>query len=325
MTWRMKFTPALVLACSLVGGAQAQQSAGDYPRKPIRIIVPVAYSGGTDIIARLIAQGLNDSWGQSVIVDNRAGGAGILGTGMVATSSADGYTLLVGSNGHLSVLPAIKKVPYDSKKDLTPVSLIGRQPTVLAVNPALPAHSIKDLVALAKARPGTINYGSGGVGTIFHMGIELLQNAGGISMTHVAYKGTGVVVTALMSNEIQVMLGALSAMLPHMAKSSVRALAVTGARRSQLAPELPTIGETLPGYELDVWYGMVAPGGTPDAIVTKLSAEVARVLKTRMVSERFAAMRIEPQHNSPQQFAELIRDESAKWRKIVQSANIRVE
>jgi len=328
MTCRSPFIAALALACTLVGAAHAQRgtAAGDYPGKPIRLIVPVAYGGGTDIIARLIGQGLNDSWGQPVIVDNRPGGGGILGVGMVASSSADGHTLLVASNGHLSFLPALQsRLPYDPQKDLKPVSLIGKQPFVLAVHPSLPANSVKDLVALAKARPGAINYGSGGVGTVLHIAIELLQSLGGVSMLHVPYKGSGVAVTALIGNEIQVMVGGIATMLPHIAKGSIRALAVTGARRSELAPELPTIGETLPGYELDVWYGMVAPGGTPATIVTKLSSEVARVLKTRAISERFAAMRIEPLHNRPEQFAELIRDETAKWRKVVRSANIRVE
>lgn len=328
MTCRLTFIPALALACTLVGGAHAQRgtSAGDYPGKPIRLIVPVAYGGGTDIIARLIGQGLNDSWGKPVIVDNRPGGAGILGIGMLVGSSADGYTLLLASNGHLSVLPALQsRLPYDPQKDLNPVSLIGKQPIVLAVHRSLPANSVKDLVALAKARAGAINYGSGGVGTIFHIGTELLQSLGGVSMLHVPYKGSGVAVTALIGNEIQMMLGGISTMLPHVARGSIRALAVTGARRSEFAPDLPTIAETLPGYELDVWYGMVAPGGTPRAIVEKLSAEVARVLRTQAISERFAAMRIEPIHNTPEQFAELIRDETAKWRKIVQSANIRAD
>lgn len=328
MTCRLPFIAALALAFTLAGGAHAQRgtAAGDYPGKPIRLIVPVAYGGGTDIIARLIGQGLNDSWGQPVIVDNRPGGAGILGISMLVNSSADGHTLLLASNGHLSVLPALQsRLPYEPQKDLNPVSLIGKQPIVLAVHPSLPANSVKDLIALAKARAGAINYGSGGVGTIFHIGTELLQNLGGVSMLHVPYKGSGVAVTALIGNEIQVMLGGISTLLPHVARGSIRALAVTGAQRSKFAPELPTIAETLPGYELDVWYGMVAPGATPRAIVEKLGAEVARLLRTQAISERFSAMRIDPIHNRPEQFAELVRDETAKWRKIVQSANIRAE
>ena len=328
MTCRSPFIAALALACTLVGAAHAQRgtAAGDYPGKPIRLIVPVAYGGGTDIIARLIGQGLNDSWGQPVIVDNRPGGAGILGISMLVSSSADGHTLLLASNGHLSVLPALQsRLPYDPQKDLNPVSLIGKQPIVLAVHRSLPANSVKDLIALAKARAGAINYGSGGVGTIFHIGTELLQSLGGVSMLHVPYKGSGVAVTALIGNEIQVMLGGISTLLPHVARGSIRALAVTGAQRSKFAPELPTIAETLPGYELDVWYGMVAPGATPRAIVEKLGAEVARLLRTQAISERFTAMRIDPIHNRPEQFAEMVRDETAKWRKIVQSANIRAE
>lgn len=328
MTCRVIIVPALALACTLTGGVLAQPgtAAGVYPAKPIRLIVPVAYAGGTDIIARLIGQGLNESWGQPVIVDNRPGGGGSLGITIVAKSSPDGHTLLVASNGHLSFLPALQsRLPYDSQKDLIPISLIGKQPFVLAVHPSLPANSVKGLIALAKARPRAINYGSGGVGTVLHIGIELLQSLGGVSMLHVPYKGSGVAVTALISNEIQVMIGGIATMLPHVAQGRIRALAVTGARRSELAPELPTIGETLPGYELDVWYGMVAPGGTPSAIVRKLSVEVARLLKTAAVSDRFAAMRIEPQHSEPEQFTEMIRHETAKWRKIVESANIRVE
>lgn len=302
--------------------------AADYPTKPIRLVVPSAPGGGTDIIARLIAQGLGDSWRQTVVVDNRGGAGGVAGVTIVAKqSAADGYTMLLGSVGHLAFVPAVRtNLGYDPQKDLTPISLAAVQPFLVAASLSLPAGSIKDLVAQAKSRPDSIRYGSGGSGSASHLGIELLQLTAGFKMLHVPYKGSNPALTALMGGEIQIALAGLATVLPHARGGRLKALAVTGAKRAQIAPEVPTVAESgVPGYAFDVWYGLVFPGGTPRGIVKKTNAEVVRLLGHPDVSKRFAAAGVEPQTNTPEAFGELIAREAATWGKVVKAANIRVE
>ncbi|HEX6007035.1 MAG TPA: tripartite tricarboxylate transporter substrate binding protein [Burkholderiales bacterium] len=303
-------------------------SAAEYPTKPIRLVVPSAPGGGTDIIARLIAQGLGDAWRQTVVVDNRGGAGGVAGVTIVAKQSApDGYTMLLGSVGHLAFVPAVRtNLGYDPLKDLTPISLAAVQPFLVAASLSLPAGSIKELVAQAKSKPDTIKYGSGGSGSASHLGIELLQLTAGVKMLHVPYKGSNPAITALMGNEIQIALAGLATVLPHARAGRLKALAVTGAKRAQIAPEVPTVAESgVPGYRFDVWYGLVFPGGTPRAIVEKTHAEVVRLLKHPDVSKRFATAGVEPQTNTPDAFRELIAREAATWSKVAKSANIRVE
>jgi len=306
----------------------AQPSAAGYPNKSIRLVVPSAPGGGTDIIARLIGQGLTDAWGQTVVVDNRGGAGGIAGVTIVAKqAAADGYTMLLGSVGHLSFAPAVRSnLGFDPLKDLTPISLAAVQPFVVGASLSLPVNSIRDLVAAAKSKPGGISYGSGGSGTASHLGTELLMLTGGFTMLHVPYKGSNPAVIAMMGGEIQIALAGLATLLPHVRSGKVKALAVTGAKRAQFAPEVPTVAESgVPGYAFDVWYGLVFPGGTPRAIVTKTNAEVVRLLKSPEVSSRFAGAGVEPQTNTPEAFAELIRREIVTWSKVVKAANIRVE
>jgi len=306
----------------------AQPSAAGYPNKSIRLVVPSAPGGGTDIIARLIGQGLTDAWGQTVVVDNRGGAGGIAGVTIVAKqAAADGYTMLLGSVGHLSFAPAVRSnLGFDPLKDLTPISLAAVQPFVVGASLSLPVNSIRDLVAAAKSKPRGISYGSGGSGTASHLGTELLMLTGGFTMLHVPYKGSNPAVIAMMGGEIQIALAGLATLLPHVRSGKVKALAVTGAKRAQFAPEVPTVAESgVPGYAFDVWYGLVFPGGTPRAIVTKTNAEVVRLLKSPDVSSRFAGAGVEPQTNTPEAFAELIRREIVTWSKVVKAANIRVE
>ena len=306
----------------------AQRGATGYPNKSIRLVVPSAPGGGTDIIARLIAQGLTDSWGQTVVVDNRGGAGGVAGVTIVARQSApDGYTMLLGSVGHLTFAPAIdRNLGYDPQKDLAPISLAAVQPFVVAVSNALPAKSIKELVALAKARPGTISYGSGGSGSASHLSVELMMIDGGFSLLHVPYKGSNPAITAVMAGEIQVAFGGLQTVLPHARAGKLRALAVTGAKRAQIAPELPTIAEAgVPGYAFDVWYGLAYTGGTPRAIVRKANAEVVRMLKAPEVAGRFALAGVEPVTNSPEAFADMIKQEIPKWTKVARAAKLRVD
>ncbi|HET7596591.1 MAG TPA: tripartite tricarboxylate transporter substrate binding protein [Burkholderiales bacterium] len=318
--------------CSTVAMAAALgatvANAADYPNKPIRLVVPSAPGGGTDIIARLIAQGLGEAWHQTVVVDNRGGAGGVAGVSIVAKqSAADGYTMLLGSVGHLSFLPAVRtNLGYDPQKDLTPISLAAVQPFLVAASLGLPATSIKDLIAAAKKQPGTIRYGSGGSGSASHLGIELLQLTAGMKLLHVPYKGSNPAITALMGGEIQIALAGLATVLPHAKAGRLKALAVTGAKRARIAPDVPTVAESgVPGYQFDVWYGLVFPGGTPRAIVQKANAEVVALLKKPDIATRFATAGVEPQTTTVEGFRDLMAREATTWRKVVTDANLRVE
>ena len=301
---------------------------GDYPSKPIRMIVPSAPGGGTDIVARVVGQGLSDAWGQTVVVDNRGGAGGTAGVTVAAKASApDGYTLLLGSNGHLSFAPAINRhLPYDPQKDLAPVSLVAQQPFVAAVHAGMPVASMKEFITYAKSRPGAITYGSGGSGSASHLGTELLMLTAGFSMLHVPYKGTGPGVAALLSGELQFLLAGLATVMPHARSGKIKALAVTGATRSKVAPEVPTVAEAgVAGYEFVVWYGMMVPGGTPAPIIAKINAEIVKVLRSPATSERYAAAGLEPVTNSPAEFAAQLKQEIPRWQQVVKAANIHVE
>jgi tripartite-type tricarboxylate transporter receptor subunit TctC len=294
------------------------------------MVVPSAPGGGTDIVARLIAQGLQEAWGQTVVVDNRGGAGGMPAVTMVARNTiADGYTMCLGSNGHLSFAPAIyRKLAFDPQKDLTPVSLVASQAFVIAAAQTVPANTLRELIALAKNRPGTLSYGSGGTGTSSHLGTELFQLTAGISLLHVPYKGTGPATTALLGGEIQVLLVGLATVLPYVRSKSdkLKVFGVTGAKRALVAPEIPTVAESgLPGFEFDVWYGMVFPGGTPRSIVAKTNAEIVRLSKLPAVRDRYSVAGLEPVSNTPEEFSELIRREVPKWKKIAQQANIQVD
>ena len=323
-----------VLLVSVGGAVHAQRATveapSSYPSKPIRMIVPAAPGGGTDVVARLLAQGLQEAWGQTVVVDNRGGAGGIPAVTLVAKHSApDGYTMCLGSNGHLSFAPAIRKqIPFDPQKDITPVSLVATQPFVIVTAAGVPVNSMQDLIALAKAKPGALRYGSGGVGTASHLGTELLQLNAGISLLHVPYKGTGPGMIAILSGELQVLVVGLAVVLPYVKSKSdkLRVLAVTSAKRAPAAPELPTVAESgVPGYEFDVWYGMVFPGATPRAIVTKANAEIVKILKVPATRERFAAVGLEAAPTTPEEFRDMIRREVPKWHKVAKQANIQVD
>ena len=319
---------ALQIFVALLGINMPVAFAQNYPVKPVRLIVPSAPGGGTDIAARLIAQGLTESLGQAVVVDNRGGAGGIAGVTVAAKLSApDGYTLLLGSNGHLSFAAAINpKLPYDPQKDLTPISLVANQPFVLAVSSAVAANSIRELITMAKAKPGVITYGSGGAGSASHLGVELFQLRSGVTLMHIPYKGTGPGMSALMSGELQVLMAGLATVLPQAKSGKIKVLAVSGSQRSRMAPEVPTVAEAgVPGYEFNVWYGMMAPGGTPRPIVTKLATEIARLLKAPVILERFAVAGLEPISNTPDEFTALLKREIPEWNKVAKAANIQVE
>ena len=316
------------LSARAYGAAAPTESS--YPSKPIRMVVPSAPGGGTDIVARLIGQGLQEAWGQTVVIDNRGGAGGIPGVAMVAKHSApDGYTMLLGSNGHLSFAPAIRpNLPFDPQKDITTISMVASQAFVVAAGASVPASSMKDLAALAKAKPNTLSYGSGGTGTASHLGTELLQLATGMKMLHIPYKGTGPGMTALLGGEIQVLIVGLATVLPYVKSKSdkLKVLATMGAKRAPVAPDLPTVAESgFPGFEFDVWYGLVFPGGTPRAIVAKANAEIVKLLKTPTVRDRFTASGLEPSSSTPEEFRDIIRREIPLWHKVAKQANIKVE
>lgn len=328
------FIRTLILVLGLLPPcAQAQRvpvDAASFPNRPIRVVVPSAAGGGTDIVARLIGQALTEAWGQTLVVDNRGGAGGMPAVTMVAKNSTpDGYTMLLGSNGHVSFAPALyRKLPFDPQKDLAPASIIANQPFVVAASQALPVANFQEFLALAKKNPGKLTYGSGGLGSASHLGTELMRQLAGFSLLHVPYKGTGPGTAAVMAGEIHILLVGLATVLPHVRGKSekVKVLAVTGARRSPAAPEIPTVAEAgLPGYEFDVWYGMVLPGGVPAPVLAKTSTEIVRLMKAPALRERFMAAGLEPQGSSAAAFAAQLKREIPIWQRVAREANISVD
>jgi tripartite-type tricarboxylate transporter receptor subunit TctC len=288
--------------------------------------VPFAPGGGSDIVARLLAQKTGALWNQSVVVDNRGGGGGVAGTNAVAKSAPDGYTLLLTSIS-IAYAPALYgSLPYDTERELAPCILLVVQPSILGVHPALPVKSVGELIALAKAKPGEIRYSSGGGGSAPHLAAEIFRSTAGIQLTHVPYKGGGAIVTAVLSGEVQMLFAGVASLMPHMKAGRLRALAVTGTTRSKAAPDLPSIAEAgLPGAEFDGWYGLLLPAATPRDIVARINADYNTVLAAADVQERLLASGFEPLGGTPQKFTDYLRSETRKWTKVVREANIRIE
>jgi tripartite-type tricarboxylate transporter receptor subunit TctC len=319
-----------LLVCSFVlfGAAHAQPvvKPGAYPSKAIRLIVPFAPGGSNDIMARIVGQKFSESMGQQVVVDNRGGASGIIGTDLAAKAQADGYTLLMMSLT-LTVNPSLyKKLPYDTEKDLAPVTLVASAPLMLVVHPSIPAKSLQELIAHARANPGRLNFGSGGPGTTPHLAGEMLKTMAGLQLTHVPYKGGGPALADLVGGQIQLMLENIPSTLPFVRSGKLRALALSGPKRSALVPELPTLDEAgLKGYEIVGWNGLFVPAGTPRPIVARLHAETVRLLALPDVKERLAAMGAEGVGNTPEQFAAFIRTEIQKWARVVRDAGLKAE
>jgi tripartite-type tricarboxylate transporter receptor subunit TctC len=293
----------------------------DYPARPVRVIVPYAPGGGTDVIGRILAQDLTQAWGQSVIVDNRAGAAGVLGMQLAVSSTADGHTMVLNSLG-LSYPPALMtKPPYDVAQDFAPIAMVAIQPFIYVVQPNLGVSSLKELITLAKAKPGYLRYGSGGPGGASHLGTELLRSMAGVELTHVPYKGTGPALTAMLAGEIHVQLIGISSVVPHMKSGRMRALAVSGAKRSAAAPEVPTVAESgVPGYSYDVWYGMLFPANTPRGIIAKVNADMNRVLGSAALKQRFEGLGMVPAGGTSDEFAKAIREDVARWVPLAKAA-----
>lgn len=304
----------------------ARASPSSYPMKPVRMIVPLAPGGGSDIVGRLIASGLSERWGQPVIVDNRPGGGSTVGSSIAAKAPADGYTLLVSSSS-IAISPALyRSLNFNIRSDFDEVTLLASQPNVVALHAAVPARSVKELIALARAHPEKLAYGSAGAGSATHLGTELLKHAAGISLLHVPYKSAGQATAALLAGEIQVLATNMASVLPHAASGKIRALAVTGLKRSPLAPDLPTVAEAgVPGFEYTTWYGMLVPAGTPGSVISHLYAATAETVKIPSLRARFAAQGIDIQVTSPASFERFLSAEIAKWDRVVRAAGVRAE
>ncbi len=298
----------------------------DYPSKLVRIVVPFAPGGPNDIIVRLVAQKLTETWGQPVVVENKAGAGGNIGTDFVAKATPDGYTLLSVGPGSLIINPLIGKVPYDTARDFAPVTLMARAPNALVAHPSLPASSVKELIALARSQPGRINYGSGGNGSTPHLAGALFAAMAGIALTHVPYKGTAPATTDLIGGQVQIAFLGIPTVLPHVKSGKLRVLAVTGKHRSPELPGVSTVDEAgVPGYEVSPWYGLLAPAGTPREVVARLGAEVSRIVRAAEMKEKLAVQGAEVAGGSPEEFGAVIQADSLTWSRIVKDAGIRVE
>jgi tripartite-type tricarboxylate transporter receptor subunit TctC len=324
---KRRYLDLIFLCVALTAVVQVAWSAEKYPTKPIRMIVPFSPGGGVDLIGRLIAQKLQDAWGQSVIVDNHAGGGGNIGTGMVAKAPPDGYTILVGYVGNLAINPWLfGKLPYDSLKDFAPVCLTTTAPNLLVSHPLVPVTTVDDLVTLAKAKPGVLSYASAGNGTVGHMVAELFKSVTGANIVHVPYKGNGVAVNDLLGGHVQLMFAAPGAVLPFVESKRLTSIAVASAKRLAELPSTPTFAEAgYPRVEASGWYGILAPAGTPRPIVEALNTEIVRIMALADVRERLKVHGYAVETSSPEEFANLIKSDLTKWREVVKTSGARVD
>ena len=314
----------LGLCQALAWGSAAAQTT-PYPSKPIKFIVPITPGGSNDVLARTIAQKLSDQWKQAVVVENRPGGGMNLGSDMVAKSAPDGYTWLLGANNIFVTNPHVGKMPFDVFKDLAPVTTVAIVPFVLAVNANFPAKNVAELVEYAKKNPNALNYGSSGNGSPQQLAAEMLSHVAGIKMQHVPYKGAVPAITDLLGGRIQVFIGAVNSLLPHVKDGKLRLLAGAGGKRFAAFPDLPAIAETVPGVALDVWLGVFMPTGVPKEILTKVNADIAQVLQSPEVRTSLAAQGIEPTTSTPDALAQIIREDHARWGKVIREANIKAD
>ena len=306
--------------------AATQAFAQSYPSKPIRIVVPYPPGGFNDTLGRTLAAKFQEAWGEPVIVENKPGANTVIGSDSVAKSQPDGYTLLIVAFPFAVTPSLLKAMPYDTLKDFQPVILAATSPNLLVVHPQVPIHTVKELIAAAKAKPQSLSYASTGNGSSNHISMELFKSLAGVDIVHIPYKGSAPAVTDLLGGQVQVMFDNVPNVLPHVKAGKLRALAVSGATRTPLAPDVPTVAEAgVPGYELTVWFGLVAPAATPREVVQKLNAESLRILAMPDVRERFLAQGVEPRGSTPEQFAQHIRLQMAKWSKVVRDAGVKAE
>lgn len=318
-------TALALLACGWIPATVTADGA-PYPDKPIRLIVPVTPGGGSDLFARLISQQLGERLGQPIIVDNRAGAGGTIGSDLVAKAAPDGYTMIVAYTASHGINPAIRKLPYDVISDFAPISMLGTAPNVMAVHPSLPAKSVGEFVQHAKSRSGQINYASAGNGSAPHLAAEMFKYMAGIDMTHVPYKGAAPGVTDLLGGQVQIMFASMPATLPHVRAGRLRALAVTSKARAGAAPELPTVAEAaLPGFEVIQWYALLAPARTDKNIIQKMNVEINRMLQTRDVRDKLATQGVESTSSTPAEVTIFMRAEVAKWTQFFRDTGLKLD
>lgn len=311
---------------ALLAASAAGAAAQAFPVKPVRIVVPYAAGGPYDDIARTLGQRLTEIWGQAVLVENRGGAGGNIGAEVVAKAASDGYTVLLGNAGPITVNPTLfKKLPYDVQRDLAPVGMINASRMVLSVHPSLPAKNARELVALARARPGQLNYGSSGVGNLQHLGMELLQIQGGVKMNHVPYKGAAPAFVDLIAGQVDAMFANIVGTMPHLRTGRVRAIGVSSAARSPMLPEVPSVGEFFKGFDIPTWSGIFAPAGVPRDILIKLNGDLVKVLQRADVKERFANQGSEATPSTPEALAEHVRKETAMYASVIKAAKITAE
>ncbi len=319
----MKTTGAALLAALCCATATATHAAEDYPSRTVRLIIPFAPGGSNDTIARLLAQHLTDTWGTSVIPDNRAGAGSVVGVEIAAKSQPDGHTMVIISASYAFSSALRKKLPFDPVKSFSPVAKIATGPVVLAVNPSLPAKTVKELIALAAAKPGQLNFASSGVGSAQHLGMELLKTLVKFDVVHVPYKGGGPATLSVMTGDAQISLGSVISLIPHIRSGKLRAIATGGLKRSSALPDLPTVDEAgVKGYEASNWWGVLVPAGTSQSIIARLDKEIARFLALDAVKKRFATDGAEPDYMSQAELARFIAEETSKWTRVVRAAGI---
>jgi tripartite-type tricarboxylate transporter receptor subunit TctC len=323
--WIACAVAVFALSWTLSASAQSGDPSRTFPSKPIRLIVPFPPGGSNDILGRFIAQKMTERLGQQTLVDNRGGADGIIGTELAARSTPDGHTLLIVSTTY-SMNPAIHKLPYDSLKALVPISFIGSGANVLAVAPSLAVKSLKELIALAKAKPGELHYASSGVGGFNHFGGELFNSMAGVKLVHVPYKGGGPAMVDVMAGQVEALFGTLIQALPHVRSGKLKALGVGSAKRSPILPDVPTIAESgVPGYDGSIWWGVLGPAGIPGPVVSKLNAEIGAILRDPETAKRLTAEAAEPVIDTPEAFGKTIANDIAKWNRIAKQAGIRAE
>jgi tripartite-type tricarboxylate transporter receptor subunit TctC len=312
----------IAAALAFAGGA----AAADYPARPVRLIDPYQPGGGSGLIARMVGAKLSEMWGKQVVVDNRPGAAAAIGTEICARSTPDGYTLCMGTSGSIAISPNVNKVPYDPVKDLIPITQTSAQVMLVVLHPSVPIHSVKELVAAARANPGKLVYASSGTGGSGHLAVELFQSMTKVQMTHVPYKGNGPAVVAQMAGEVQLGFNNILAVLPHVNSGKLRAIAVTSAKRAATAPKVPTLAEAgVPGYEATSWNGIFAPAKTPRPIINRIHTDVVKILQTPDIREKLMAAGSDPVGSTPEAFLAYVKSELARWGKLIRDNNIRGE
>jgi tripartite-type tricarboxylate transporter receptor subunit TctC len=317
-----------LLRCSLVAAlctGAADIPAQTYPVRPIRVIVPGSAGSANDFTARAIAQRFTEAWGQQIVIDNRTGAGGIIAHDLAAKAPADGYTLIFSTSAGLVINPLLYKVPYDSFRDLTPISLGSINPQMLFSHPAVPATNVSELIALARAKPGQLNCASAGAGTPNHLGCEMLKAAAKVDFVHVPYKGATQGITDVVAGQAQFMFNSIPAVLPLAKAGKIRALGVGGSKRSVAAPDVPTIAETIPGFQCVNWYAMLAPAKTPPAIVAKINAEMVKMIAEPVFAQRLIDLGSEPQSSTPAELRDYMRKESERWGRVIKTAGLKID